>query len=149
MNRLIDFEKVAEQIKKHEGLSLTVYNDTEGIATVGYGHNMQKNLPSYIKVVDNRINKQHAEEIFQIDFIEAVVMARQLIPRFDEFSGEQKGVFINMAFNLGTRLIYFARMREACQDMNYVKIAIEMLDSKWARQVGRRAIELAEIIKKG
>ena len=40
-------------------------------------------------------------------------------------------------------------MIAAIRDDNYSLASIEMLDSKWARQVGGRAKELAAIMKSG
>ena len=55
-----------------------------------------------------------------------------------------------MMFNLGkTRLSKFVKMRDAIEDHDYNRAAKEMLDSKWADQVGNRAVELAELMRGG
>ena len=38
-------------------------------------------------------------------------------------------------------------MLKALEDGNYDKVADEMLDSKWAKQVKGRSIELAEMMR--
>jgi lysozyme len=52
-----------------------------------------------------------------------------------------------MYFNLGNRLFNFVNMLKALEDGNYDKVAEEMLDSKWAKQVKGRSIELAEMMR--
>ena len=63
-------------------------------------------------------------------------------------SDERQGVLINMMYNLGwPRLSRFKRMLIAVEDGDYQLAAIEMLDSRWAEQVGNRAIELSLIME--
>jgi lysozyme len=55
-----------------------------------------------------------------------------------------------MGFNLGiSRLLHFRRMLSALEQGDYQKAAVEMLDSKWARQVGKRATHLNHMMKTG
>jgi lysozyme len=55
-----------------------------------------------------------------------------------------------MAHNLGqTRLAGFHRLREAVKEQDWEQAAAEMLDSRWAKQVGQRAVRLAEQMRKG
>jgi lysozyme len=50
-----------------------------------------------------------------------------------------------MCFNLGiTRLLKFKKFLGAMEDHNWDKAAVEMLDSRWAIQVGPRAIRLKD-----
>jgi len=50
-----------------------------------------------------------------------------------------------MMFNLGRpRLSQFAKMHAAVMDANWIEAAIQMEDSKWARQVPNRAQRLCE-----
>ena len=52
-----------------------------------------------------------------------------------------------MYFNLGNRLFKFVNMLAALNEGNYEKVADEMLDSKWAKQVKGRSIELADMMR--
>jgi len=57
---------------------------------------------------------------------------------------------MNMLFNLGyTRFLGFKKMLHAIEVRDFNHAANEMLDSKWAGQVGQRAIELAQIMRSG
>lgn len=57
---------------------------------------------------------------------------------------------IDIAFNLGaTRLRGFRRALAAMEAGNYKDAAVEFLDSKWAKQVGGRALEVTDMIASG
>jgi len=62
----------------------------------------------------------------------------------------RQAVLVDMAFNLGRAgLASFQKMRAALALGDFERAAAEMLDSLWARQVGRRARELAEMMQTG
>ena len=68
---------------------------------------------------------------------------------FDDLSEEVQEVLVNMCFNLGvTRLMKFKKMFEAIEESDWSRAADEALDSKWARQVGNRAEELAGVLRR-
>jgi lysozyme len=48
-----------------------------------------------------------------------------------------------------TRLRTFKKALHAMSEEDYQTAADEFLDSKWANQVGNRAIEVTDLIKKG
>ncbi len=137
MNR----DRVKESIKKHEGFSLECYNDTEGHPTVGWGHLLREPL-------DHPITEKQAELWFEADFAEAVEDAKAVcetkeVP-WHALSDARKEVLVEMAFNLGrTRLSKFNRAFAALSYMNWPEAARELMDSKWANQVGNRAVTLA------
>ena len=55
-----------------------------------------------------------------------------------------------MAFNMGVpRLMKFVNMWMAIERENYPLACVEMLDSRWANQVGKRAVRLSEAMKNG
>jgi lysozyme len=57
---------------------------------------------------------------------------------------------MDMAFNMGVpRLCKFKRMWAAIYDGDYTTAAVEMLDSRWATQVGTRAIKLSKAMEEG
>jgi lysozyme len=59
-------------------------------------------------------------------------------------------VVIDMAFNVGVpRLTGFKKMWAALHCGDYAEAAKEMMDSKWARQVGRRAERLSSMMETG
>ena len=67
-----------------------------------------------------------------------------------DFSPSRKSALLSMAFNLGApRLCQFVKLRSALIAGDFDTAAAEALDSKWARQVGGRADEIAALIAKG
>ncbi len=62
----------------------------------------------------------------------------------------RKDAMIDIGFNLGaTRLRGFKRALGAMERGEYKEAATEFLDSRWAKQVGGRALELTDLIKTG
>ena len=62
----------------------------------------------------------------------------------------RRQALISMAFNLGgPRLAGFRRMRAAIAGNDWNRAADEALDSRWARQTGRRANETAALFRGG
>jgi lysozyme len=55
-----------------------------------------------------------------------------------------------MAINLGMpRLNKFKNMWKAVHDRDFSLAAVEMLDSRWASQVGQRAVRLSTAMRDG
>lgn len=131
-------EEAKELIKKHEGLKLKPYLCTAGKLTIGYGRNLDA----------LGISKEEAEMMFENDFKRALENVQNKISFFNELHVDARYVLVNMAFNLGiTGLLGFKKTLNHLEQKNYPGAAKEMLDSKWATQVGRRATELADIIR--
>lgn len=77
---------------------------------------------------------------------------RELAP-YPWYVNQPEGVqaaLMNMCFNLGIgRLLGFRKMIMALTAKDYTTAAIEALDSKWAKQVGQRAKDVALMIREG
>jgi len=68
----------------------------------------------------------------------------------NDLDAVRQRVVIDMAFNIGVpRLTGFKKMWAAIHCGDYEEAALEMMDSKWARQVGRRAKRLSLMMKTG
>ena len=123
-----------EQLKRHEGFRSKPYHCTAGKLTIGYGRNLD----------DVGISKTEAEQLLKNDIQQCI---NQLIARFpvvEKLDTVRFDCLINMCFNLGiTRLSKFKKMWAAIEAKQYRRASEEMLDSKWANQVGVRAQELA------
>ena len=131
--------KLRDQLIRHEGLRLKPYLDTEGILTIGVGRNLDDRGISEseaLHLLDNDINEVYAE-CSQFDWFETLCEVRQ-------------DTVANMVFNLGiSRFKGFRKTIKAIQGHAFTEAAREMMDSKWARQVGRRARELAFQMRTG
>jgi lysozyme len=131
---------LTEDLIRHEGYRQDLYEDTEGVMTIGVGYNIQeKGLPDYIikLLLNDSINEARSE----LDRIK---------PDWTRYSDNRQEVLINMIFNLGApRLGTFKKFWKALKANDFDLASVEMLDSKWARQVGNRATELAIRMVKG
>ncbi|MBB5322321.1 glycoside hydrolase family protein [Marinobacter oulmenensis] len=128
-----------EQLERHEGLRLKPYKDTVGKLTVGYGRNLD----------DRGISQDEAEFMLDNDIDEVEEDLRRL-PLYLSLDPVRQTVMANMAFNMGLpTLLTFSRMLGALGERDWDRAAAEMLNSKWARQVGRRAEELADLMRRG
>lgn len=127
-------------IKADEGWSPTPYEDTEGVLTIGFGTNI------------TRITKEEGEAL--LDLRLKKVMGYDFITLDPEettnLNEPRKIVYLSMLYNLGLgSFCGFKKMRQAVRDKDWEKAAEEMLSSKWHRQVGDRALRLADIMKTG
>jgi len=124
-----------EQLTRDEGMRARMYLDSEGVPTIGIGHNLR----------DRPISERAIQIIFEDDLADTEADVRMRIPVFATLSEARRGVLLNMAFNLGIGgLLEFRKMLEALRIQDWDRAATEMLDSKWASQVGARATRLAE-----
>lgn len=137
----------ADLIKDHEDASgphLHVYTDTTGNKTIGWGHK----LPSSSDIED--ITLAEAQAYFDEDYQKAADAAANFVSNYDSLTTARQAVLIDMAFNLGKAgLSAFRKFKAAIEANDFDKAADEMLDSKWATQVGRRATEDAAIMRSG
>jgi len=136
-----DRPRLRSELSRDEGRERFPYRDTEGILTIGVGWNLEANgLPEHL-----------IDELLDIGIRAAESDLDVLMPGWREhLSAVRQRVLLNMAFNLGrVRLAGFRQMWQAIREQNWAEAAIQMLDSKWARQVGPRAARLAEMMRLG
>ena len=134
----MNFEKLIDQLRVHEGFSLKPYRCTEGVLTIGYGRSLDT----------KGISEKEALYLLHNDISECY---DDLIPLFIDFKmmpDSIQRVLIDMRFNLGSQgFRKFKKMITAVNNRNQKEMIKEMLDSKWARQVPERVENLIKIIK--
>jgi lysozyme len=137
----MSYQDIAKlQIMADEGFSLKLYKCTAGKWSIGAGRNLE----------DRGITRAEGLFLLDGDLIIAEADAKGLFPNFHELTENRKAVLINMAFNLGQeRLAGFKNFRHCIEARNFEAAAAEMLESKWAGQVGPRAQRLAEQMRRG
>jgi|AraplaDrversion2_2_1032049.scaffolds.fasta_scaffold00773_63 lysozyme len=136
MNR----EKLAAQLTIDEGRRALVYIDTVGKLTGGVGRNL----------TDRPFFDDEIALMLKNDIDLAEKDLDRFIPWWRQLSEARQNVLANMCFNLGIkRLLLFVNMLDHARAGRYTEAAAEMLDSKWAKQVGDRARRLAELMRKG
>ena len=137
-------EEIKERIKQHEGFRDTVYSDSLGFATIGYGHLV---LPTDNFVEGVTYDKETLEEVFDNDFKIAVDSARDLL-RDIEHNYIIFGVLVEMCFQLGKpKVSKFNKMFIALKEKNLDKASDEMINSRWHKQTPKRCESLANIMK--
>jgi lysozyme len=135
----MDRQLLRSQLERHEGLRLKPYLDTVGKTTIAYGRNLD----------DVGISMAEADFMLAND-IEKVERQLSVVDEYAMLDKTRQTVIANMSFNLGFRgLMNFSRMWTAIGKGDYEEAAKQMLSSKWANQVGARAVELSEIMRTG
>jgi lysozyme len=156
-----DRQHFIEKLIKHEGLVLQVYKDSLGIDTIGIGRNLEDRGISPIELKDMNIpNIEHIYE-YGITEADAMLLANNDVeivekelcnahPCIKDLDEVRQLVLMDMAFNMGVpRLKKFVKMWNAVHEKRFDLAAEEMLDSRWASQVGMRSIKLSETMKTG
>ena len=146
------FKIVAPALEHHEAKRSKPYDDTNGKPifaletggkiTIGIGRNL----------CDRGLTEEEIYYLFNNDVDEAYKDARRLLGKevFDALTLRRQAVMLNMAFNLGfTRLAGFVNTVQAVREGRYADAARGMRLSKWAQQVGMRAVQLIEMMENG
>ena len=137
-------EDVKQRIKEHEGFRDTVYSDSLGFATIGYGHLV---LPTDNFVVGIAYAKEQLEEVFDKDFQIALTSANELVDGLD-LNHIAKGVIVEMCFQLGKpRVMKFKKMWAALRNNDFDEAANQMIDSAWHKQTTSRCESLAATMR--
>ena len=132
--------KLIEQLKIHEGFRSNVYTCSGGKKTVGYGRNLE----------DIGISEEEAEMLLKNDIYEATNQLLNAFPFMATFSDVRISAMINFTFNVGIGTVRkFSNTIEYLKNEDWDAAADEMMDSKWAEQVGDRAIQITEQIRTG
>lgn len=125
-------------LKLDEGLRLKPYRDTVGKLTIGIVRNLD----------DVGISEAEAEYLLSNDLDRTISDLDKYMLWWQTLDTPRRRVILNMAFNLGVAgLMKFVKTLAAVRAGEHSKAADMMLQSKWARQVGDRAIRLAEMMR--
>lgn len=120
-------------IEAHEGCRLKPYTCPAGKLTIGIGRNIE----------DNGISRHEAEYLLHNDLVRVVRELRTAFPWYDALTERRKHALIDMCFNMGiTTLKTFKRTLAAMERGDWQSAKNHALESKWARQVGGRAIKV-------
>ena len=129
---------VIDDLKVHEGFRAKPYRCSEGFLTIGYGLNL-----------DAGITREEAEMLLA-HRVKKVHMDLVTLPFWHKLSEARRDVLINMAYNLGVAgLMKFKVTLGLIAEGNYTEASKQMLKSKWAKQVGGRAIWLSNKMREG
>lgn len=125
---------------------LTAYKDSLGYWTIGTGHLLQ---PQGHDWSGYTITAEQAEIYLSADLMQAEHLAQRL-PEWNACDTDcRRNALIEICFNMGGRWLEFHEARAAWVKQEWDTAAADMLDSLWARQVGQRAVRLADYVRTG
>tara|TARA_R100000664_G_scaffold11493_1_gene18651 strand:+ start:4128 stop:4550 length:423 start_codon:yes stop_codon:yes gene_type:complete len=136
MNR----DRLIDQLRLHEGVEKTVYDDSEGIPTIGVGRNLR----------DRGLSDDEIDYLLSNDIDIVVRELDNVMPWWKDLDEVRQRVLCDLVFNLGMpRFSGFKKSISYMKQQMWDQAADELLDSKWARQVGKRAERLSEMMRTG
>lgn len=150
------YQKSIDILKRHEGFRQKVYLCTAGKKTIGYGYNLEANplklTWSQLRFMETHgVTKVYAEELLikMLRNIESDLMRKMpWLIDLEINDNDRYAVVVNMAYNLGVDgLLKFKNTLDHIKNKRFVEASEQMIKSKWAKQVGNRAIELSNIMK--
>lgn len=129
-------EKLVLAVKSAEGFSLTAYLDSVGVWTIGYGHTPCRE--------GDTCTQEQADAWLAQDLARAAKAAGGL-PEARGLDNARLEALTELIFNLGpSRWALFVKTREAIADREWQTAHDELLNSKWAGQVGpKRSTRIA------
>ena len=134
--------KLIEMIKEHEGVVKHAYQDSRGYWTIGVGRLIDENLGGGLS--DGEIDYLLANDVKRCR------EEAEQYPWFEGMNEPRQAVILSMLFNLGRpNFDKFKNMQAALENGDFLTASNEMLESRWAKQVGRRATEMSEMMETG
>jgi GH24 family phage-related lysozyme (muramidase) len=144
----VDIEQLRETLKVDEGIKYEIYKDHLGYPTFGIGHLIVESDQEYGEPVGTGVHLNRVNEAFDEDVAVMVDEAKKLFPDLEDLPEEAQQVIVNMTFNMGRpRLSKFKKFIAGVNAGDWEKAAVEMMDSRWAKQVGSRAERLRDRIR--
>lgn len=124
---------------KHEGLKLKPYRCSEGYLTIGVGHNLDA----------NGISEEIAFLLLRED-IEKAKNALSAYSFWESLDKVRQDALTDFMFNVGAgTFAKFKNMIAALEAGDYKQASRELLNSRYAKQVGKRAQTIALMISTG
>jgi len=136
----MNIAQLQKSLIKHEALKTKPYKCTADKLTIGVGRNLD----------DVGITEDEALYLLKNDIDRCVADVGRNVPEWKKHNECRQNVLIELCFNIGiNRLLGFKKMLAALQKNDYATAAAEMLDSKWAKQVGQRSATMANMMRTG
>lgn len=143
-------DKLMEELIKDEGYKYEIYLDHLGYPTFGVGHLVLETDEEHGQPVGTPVSEERIKECLSHDIDVVCSELDMKDPWWRNLSDNKQRVMANMCFNLGhPRLSKFKKFLGAMQISDWETAAVEMMDSKWAGQVGDRAVRLRDRVLQG
>jgi len=138
-------KKLIESVKQHEGQVLNeqglhkAYLDIFDNLTIGYGV-----LCENLTVNDELATK------WLMEHLESAQNGLGFIPEYQDLDAVRRDVLVELAYNMGlSGLLSFIKMFRAIREHDFKEASLQLLDSKYSKQVGKRARTLARRLRTG
>ena len=135
----LDLDALRRQLIRHEGFRRWPYRDTVGKLTIGVGRNLD----------DVGLSDGEIRVLLDTDIGYRLRVLPRIFPWFAAQDDVRQRVLIDLSFMGIATLLGFTRMLAAWAVGDYATAAAELLDSRYARQVGSRAVTLAAMLRTG
>lgn len=144
-----DDDTLLAELRRDEGVVPHAYNDSLGFLTIGVG-----------RLIDQRkgggLSPDEVDYLLANDVKRSMADLDKYLPWWRNLTEPRQRVLVNMCFNLGigsstlgSGLLGFKNTLAMIQVGDYEGAAKGMLQSKWARQVGNRAMRLSAMMREG
>lgn len=131
---------LVRNLQAAEGLRLKPYRDTVGKLSIGFGRNLD----------DVGIREPEAQYMLALDIEATTAALDKALPWWRKIGEDRTAALAELAFNLGIGgLLEFKQMLAALEAGDYEAAAVHAMDSKWAKQVGKRAVRIANTLRTG
>lgn len=148
------------ELRVDEGEKLRVYRCTAGKLTIGIGRNLddvgirpaetERLGISKASVIRTGITPAQSAALLDSDLDEVERGLDRFMPWWRSLDPVRQRVIVNMAFNLGVPgLMKFRNTLAMIKRGDYAAAAVAMGQSKWADQVGQRAVRLQHMMRTG
>jgi lysozyme len=140
----MNMDLLEQELTIDEGKRSKIYLCTSNKRSIGIGRNLD----------DVGLSEDEIQYLFKNDIARVCAELDRALPWWRNMSDARQRVLANMCFNMGlgnsTRgLLSFRNTLAAMQAGDYEKAAQGMGNSTWAKQVGKRADRLIEMMRKG
>lgn len=133
-------DNIVDLLTLHEGYRQLPYRDTVGKLTIGIGFNLD----------DTGLYLDESQAVLRLRLLRVGRELTEHLPWVANLDPVRLAVVLDMAYNLGVPgLLKFKNTLAHVEAGRYKAAAANMLLSKWARQVGKRANRLAQMMETG
>ena len=136
---ILDSQMVKDILTLDEGRKSKPYKDTEGFTTIGIGRNLD----------GVGLSPDEIDYLFENDVNRTVGFLKRMFSSFASFSARRQTALISWGFQGEGTCRQFIKMIAAVNRNDWENAAKELLDSKYATQVGARAFRLAKMLLEG
>jgi len=142
---MMDRNKLIKELIFDEGYKTETYEDHLGFLTLGVGHLVLDTDPEINQPIGTPVSEERIRDCLNNDIDTVCNELDRNLSWWRGLNDNKQRVMVNMCFNLGCpRLSKFKKFLAAMEDNDFETAAKEMMDSKWATQVGNRAERLKQ-----